>query len=341
MNRRQFAVACGGLVVAGCGRRDSRVILYSAQDREFAEAILADFERESGLRVDVKYDTEAQKTVGLARELEAEADRPRADVFWNNEPIITIRLDRQGGLESYASPNAAGFPDWTRPGDRTWQAFADRARVLIVNTTVVPGVSDRPTSVLDLADPKWKGKVAMAKPQFGTTATQAACLFAALGPAAARDYYTRLRENDVRIVAGNKQVATGVGEGRFAFGVTDTDDALEELTAGKPVAVVFPDKDGHKDHPKLGVLYLPNTLALVKGGPNPAGGKKLIDHLLRPETEKRLAEGGGFQIPLNPAVTAKLPPTILRPDKVARMAVDFAAAADRWDEVQEFLRNLF
>jgi iron(III) transport system substrate-binding protein len=341
MNRRQFGVACGGLVVAGCGRRDARVVLYCAQDREFAEAILADFERNVGVRVDAKYDTEAQKTVGLARELEAEAERPRADVFWNNEPINTIRLQRLGVLEPYDSPSAAGFPDWTRPANSSWQAFAARGRVLIVNTQIIPNDAERPKSLFDLADPKWKGKIAMAKPQFGTTATQAACLFDALGPDAAKDYYRRLKSNDVQIVAGNKQVATGVSEGRFAFGVTDTDDTLEEMNARKPVAIVFPDKDGKQDYPKLGVLYLPNTLALVKGGPNPAGGKKLIDYLLRPETEKRLAEGGGYQIPLNPAVTTNLPAAVLTPDKVKRMDVNFEKAADAWEDVQAFLRDLF
>jgi iron(III) transport system substrate-binding protein len=341
MNRRQFGIACSGLALAGCGRRDARVVLYSAQDREFAEALLSDFERDAGLRVDVKYDTEAQKTVGLARELEAETDRPRADVFWNNEPINTIRLQRVGVLEPYASPTAADFPDWARPADKTWQAFAARGRVLIVNTQIFPREADRPKSLFDLTDPKWKGKVAMAKPQFGTTATQAACLFDVLGTDGAKDYYRGLKSNDVQLVAGNKQVATGVSEGRFAFGVTDTDDTLEELNAGKPVALVFPDKDGNKDHPKLGVLYLPNTLALVKGGPNPAGGKKLIDYLLRPETEKRLAAGGGYQIPLNPAVVANLPEVVLRPDKVKRMNVNFEKAADAWEDVQAFLRDLF
>jgi iron(III) transport system substrate-binding protein len=341
MNRRQFAVACGGLALTGCGRRDARVVLYCAQDREFAEAILADFERNAGLRVDAKYDTEAQKTVGLARELEAETDRPRADVFWNNEPINTIRLQRLGVLEPYASPNAASFPDWTRPAEKSWQAFAERARVLIVNTQILPNEADRPQSLFGLTDQKWKGEIAMAKPQFGTTATQTVCLFDVLGPEGAKDYYRRLKSNDVQIVAGNKQVATGVSDGRFAFGVTDTDDALEEMNAGKPVAIVFPDKDGNKDHLKLGVLYLPNTLALVKGGPNLAGGKKLIDYLLRPETEKQLAEGGGYQIPLNPAVTANLPAVVLRPEKVKRMAVDFERAADAWEDVQAFLRDLF
>ena len=62
------------------------------------------------------------------------------------------------------------------------------------------------------------------------------------------------------------------------------------------------------------MLYIPNTVALVKGGPNPAGGRKLIDYLLRPETEAKLAEGGGFQIPLNPPVKANLPPAIVTPE---------------------------
>ena len=91
----------------------------------------------------------------------------------------------------------------------------------------------------------------------------------------------------------------------------------------------------------MGVLFLPNTVALVKGGPNPAGGKRLIDFLLRPETEKRLAEGGGFQIPLNPAVTANLPPVVRRPDTVKRMDVKFERAADGWESVQSMLRELF
>src|SRR5579864_1188206 len=104
MNRRQFVAACSGLIVTGCGKRESRVVLYCAQDREFAEQILADFEKETGLSISAKYDTEAQKTVGLARELEAEVGRPRADVFWNNEPLNTIRLQRLGVLEPYFSP---------------------------------------------------------------------------------------------------------------------------------------------------------------------------------------------------------------------------------------------
>src|SRR5262245_2857269 len=164
------------VLAAGCGSPGQRVVLYCAQDREFAEGILTDFTRRSNLPVAAKFDTEATKSVSLATELALEAQRPRCDVHWNNEIIGTIRLQRQGVYEPYASPSAEPYPAWARASDRTWTAFAGRARVVLANTTLVPEAA-RPKSVLDLTTPFWKDKVAIAKPLFGTTATQAACLF--------------------------------------------------------------------------------------------------------------------------------------------------------------------
>jgi iron(III) transport system substrate-binding protein len=132
-----------------------------------------------------------------------------------------------------------------------------------------------------------------------------------------------------------------VSEGRFAVGLTDSDDALIERNAGKPVAVVFPDRDGHPAHPNLGVLYVPNTVAVVRVCPNPVGARRLIDFLLSPGTEARLAEGGGFQIPLNPRVAATLPTALPTPSQVKPMTVAFERAADRWDDAQTFLRDEF
>lgn len=330
-----LSTGCGG-----CQRADQKVVVYCAQDQEFAEGVFADFTMVSKLSVSPKFDTEANKSVSLTAELEAEAGRPRCDMHWNNEILGTIRTARKGLYEPYPSPNADPFPAWTKAKDGTWQAFAGRARVLIVNTNLVPE-ADRPKSLLDLTDPKWKGRVGMAKPQFGTTATQAACLFEVLGSNAAKAFYRGLKANDVQVVAGNKQAATGVSEGKFAVGLTDTDDALIELNAGKPVAIIFPDKDGHASHSRMGVLYIPNTVAVVKGCPNPAGAKKMVDYLLRPETEAKLAEGGGFQIPLNPEVKADLPKALLTPTQAKAMVVDFDKAADLWDEAQTFLRDEF
>ena len=167
-------------------------MLYCAQDREFAIGVLETFRERTGIEVVPKFDTEKNKSVGLYTELVAEKDRPRCDVFWNNEIVSTIRLQRQGLLQGYESPSGADYPAWARADDHTWHAFASRARVLIVNTD---HVKDPPKSLLDLAEPRWKGVAVMARPQFGTTATQMACLFDVLGKEKAEEYLTILKAN--------------------------------------------------------------------------------------------------------------------------------------------------
>src|SRR5690606_12090173 len=81
---------------------------------------------------------------------------------------------------------------------------------------------------------------------------------------------------------------------------TDTDDANGAVEDGFPVAWRLPDQESGG----LGTLLIPNTVALVKGGPHPESGRRLIDFLLRPETESALAASRSIQIPLQPGATA-------------------------------------
>src|SRR5258708_5958604 len=95
------------LIISGCGSSEassSRVVVYCAHDREFAEEILDEFTRTTGLKVLARYDTEANKAVGLYEDLVRESARPRCDVHWNNEILATIRLQEQGILQPYQSP---------------------------------------------------------------------------------------------------------------------------------------------------------------------------------------------------------------------------------------------
>jgi iron(III) transport system substrate-binding protein len=342
MSGRIALVICSLSVLtamAGCGHRKDRAVLYCAQDEEFAGRILDDFQERYGIEVHTKYDTEADKSVSLYVELMQEKDRPRCDVHWNNEILSTIRLQRAGLLEPYHSVVMDAYPATVRAKDQSWHAFAARARILIVNKNLIKE-EERPTSILDMTQPRWKGRIAMAKPQFGTSATQAACLFEVLGPDKAQAYYKDLIANGVQIVPGNKQVAEKVSAGEAAFGITDTDDAIGEVESGKPVVIVFPDSQRGRDE-RLGTLFIPNTLALIKGCPHPEAGKRLIDFLLSPEIEGQLAETASHQIPLNPQVKANLPADIKRPESLKVMDVDFEKAADLWEETQKFLRNEF
>jgi iron(III) transport system substrate-binding protein len=136
-------------------------------------------------------------------------------------------------------------------------------------------------------------------------------------------------------MAGNKQVAQAVGTGQLAFGLTDTDDALIELAQGRPVAIIYPDqREG-----ELGTLFIPNTLALIKGSPNPEAAQKLVDYLLSAPVERKLAEGPSAQIPLRPGVPAS--DRVKTPGEVRAMEVDWPAAAEKWDAAAEFLAAEF
>lgn len=339
---RLFGLAALGL--SGCRSHTARVVLYCAQDRDFARAALEAFQTQTGLEVVPKFDTEANKSVGLYREIVAEKGRPRCDLFWNNEIVSTIRLHSQGLLQPHVSPAAESYPDWARADDHTWYAFAARARVLLVNTRLL-AADDRPRSLLDLTAPRYRGRVVMARPQFGTTATQTACLFEVLGRDRAVAWLEGLRANDVQLAPGNKQAAEWVGRGQTPLGrpvvvaMTDTDDALIEVKAGRPVAIVFPDRDGGPE--RMGTLFIPNTLCIPADCPNPAGARRLLDYLLGPDVEAMLAEGPGAQIPLNPAVEAHLPAVILTPDQLTVMRVDWAKAAAVWDEAQRQATRIF
>ncbi len=334
----RFCVCCVfasiSWIQVGCiSKSPEEVVVYAALDKEFSDPILKDYADESDVSVLPKYDIESNKTVGLVSDIIQRRDQQRCDLFWNNEILHTLRLQKLGMLVAYESPLAKNYPAEFIGSDKTWHGFAARARVLIVNTDLLPEKSNWPKSVNDLADPQWKNRCGMARPLFGTTASHAAVLFSRLGEDKATDFFKQVAENAV-IEGGNKTVAMNVAQGRYAWGITDTDDAIIEKDAGKPVAIVFPDQgDGQP-----GCLQIPNTLAIIKGGPNTENAKKLVDYLLKAEIEKRLAAGASAQIPLNKNVSER---SRAVSGDVRWMKVDFEAAADRWDASRKTLEQLF
>ena len=313
------------------GRR--QVVVYTALDEDFSRPVFEEFTRQTGVEVLGKFDTESTKTVGLTQAIFAEATRPRCDLFWNNEIVNTLRLERAGLLVDYPTAVAANFPKQFRSPDGAWHGFAARARVLLVNTDLVPD-DERPDSILDLTNIRWQGRVGIAKPLAGTTASHAACLFAAWGEQRAKDYFRSVKAN-ARVMAGNKQVARAVARGELAIGLTDTDDAMIELESLWPVAIVYPDQGPQQ----LGTLFIPNTLAIIRQGPHPQEAKQLVDFLLSPQVEEMLAKGPSAQIPLN--LQVPIMPRVESPRTVRAMEVDFAAAAEVWDTAAMFLRDLF
>src|SRR4051794_25189876 len=105
-----FVLAATAL--SGCHRSEAEqpeVVVYTALDREFSAPIFAEFTKMTGIAVRAKYDTESTKTVGLTEAIISERARPRCDLFWNNEILNTVRLERAGLLRPYHSPAAASY----------------------------------------------------------------------------------------------------------------------------------------------------------------------------------------------------------------------------------------
>ena len=312
----------------------AEVVVYTALDQIYSEPLLERFERETGIRVLPVYDTEANKTVGLVNRLIAEKARPRCDVFWNNEIARTLVLKQKGVLSAYSSSEAADIPTHYKDPEHFWTGFAARARILIVNTDLVPE-NERPSGMRDLCDPKWKGKTVIATPLFGTTSTHTAALFAKLGPEKAKKYFHDLKGNDVIIAAGNAMVRDMVARGEAHFGWTDTDDANGAIEDGKPVKIIVPDqKEG-----EIGVPVIPNTVSLIEEAPHPEEGKKLIDFLLSHDTEEYLAQCRSAQIPVREGVS--IPPNVLKIEKLRVMDVGYSEIAQALPESTRFIHDEF
>lgn len=308
------------------------VVVYTSLDQVFSEPILKEFELRTGIKVKPVYDVEASKTTGLVNRLIAEKSNPQADVFWNSEVGRTLVLKDKDILAPYNSPSASDIPSQFKDANGFWTGFAARARVLIYNTNMLKP-AEVPKSIFDLTKPQWKSNVALAYPLFGTTATHVAAMYAVLGKEKTEQYFKDLKANGVVIVDGNSVSRDVVVQGEVAVGFTDTDDVNVAIQAGKPVKMIFPDKDG------IGTLLIPNTVALINNAPHPGEGKKLIDFLLSKEIEGKLAFSESMQIPVRQDVDR--PPHVPEYNSIKAMQVDYQAIAENLERSAGFTHSLF
>jgi iron(III) transport system substrate-binding protein len=212
------------------------------------------------------YDSEAVKTVGLANRLLAERSRPRCDVFWSNEELRTRQL---GARNVFRETNG-------------WVAVGYRSRRLMVNTNSLP-VARAPRSLMELTNAAWRGKVALAYPLFGATATHFLALRQLWGQPRWEAWCLALQHNAPLVVDGNSVVAKLVGRGEVWLGLTDSDDIAAVQREGAPVAALPLSEE---------LLLIPNTLAVVRQAPHPAAAQQLWEYLQgRAVVEKLVAAG--------------------------------------------------
>ena len=305
------------------------VVVYVSEDQVFSEPILMDFEHDSGIRVKAVYDTEETKSAGVTNRLIAEKGSPQADVYWANEPIRAEVLRQKGVSAAYRSPSAEGIAEQFRDPQGHWTGFSARARMLIV----AKGAAGNPTSMQAYTDARFRGKAVIANPLFGTTTAHIAALFTVWGDERGKAFLDAMHRNEVRVASSNGESADQVAAGAFQFALVDSDDVSSREKQGRQVEGVYPDQ-GEQD---VGCFIVPNAVLLVKDGPHPEAGRKLIDYLLSPQTEKKLAYSDAAQIPLHPGVDT--PRAVRRLETLKVMHGDYATVAAKMEAIQPLLKD--
>ena len=316
------------------GKEGGEVVVYTSVDQMFSEPVLQQFEEETGITVHDVYDVEATKTTGLVNRLIAEKDHPQADVFWNGEFAQTVVLKNEGLLTPYLSPEASDIPDYYIDPDQTWMGFGGRARILIINQELLEP-EDYPQSIFELTTSHVPAdKIGIAYPLFGTTATHAASIYAALSPEGGYRFFQELQETGLRVVDGNSVVKDMVASGELVMGLTDTDDAFLAIDKGDPVEIVFLDQE----EDGFGTLVIPNSVAKIKNGPNPQEAQQLIDYLVSRETEKELLDIGWIDLTVRPLEEGE---GRLGDMEIREMEVGFDEIFNHLERAKEELTEIF
>lgn len=309
------------------------LVVYCSHDSTYSEAILRDFERESGIRLIVRFDTEATKSIGLINLLIAERDNPQCDVFWNNEVLGTIKLQKLGMLQPYKGKGYERIPAQHKADDGSWAGFAARLRVFIVNTENMVATRQEIYRRLNANGENALARVAMAKPMFGTTLTQYTASWGDFGGEAVKRRHRRQHDRGLLEVNGNSVVKDLVASGRCDFGWTDTDDFFLAVDEDKPVDMV----------PVLlrceRAICIPNSVSIIRGTRRLGAAQRLVNFLLSREVETRLACSPSRQIPLGPVDFAGLPEEVQDLKRWSERSVDLKPLVDAHTDCLTWLQS--
>lgn len=279
MNRRHLLALSAAALAAGprhAAAQSGSVVAYTA----FAESVTAmtpAFKARTGMDVQLV----AAGSGELVRRLVAERARPLADA------IISV-----GGEAIDANP--AVFARYTPKDDAAilpllkvspnWIPFSvTLATVLAVNTKLVPE-AEIPTTWRELAEPKWKGRIAFAgADRSGSALIQMLQVLHNFGEEEGWKLFERMVENFV-ITGSSGAVSRGAAQGEYAIGITLEDNAQRFIDGGAPLRIVYP---------REGISVAADAMAVVAGGPNPEGARALIDFIVSPEGQQIIVQKFG------------------------------------------------
>jgi iron(III) transport system substrate-binding protein len=269
------------------------LIVYTSRAESLFKPVLEAFNQ---LYPDVKVTVLTGSNGELAAKLLEERANPQADILINSDILTMESLAEQGIFMSNDSSEVAAVSEAYRAADGSWVALTLRPRVIMYNTDLV-SPEDLPASMMDLTDPKWKGKIGSADSRNGAMMAQLVAMRHLQGEEAVVDFIKGLMANDTQWFGGHTDVRKAVGVGELSLGLVNHYYYHLSKAEGAPVGIIYPDQD----EDGIGLVVNSTSAGLVQGGKHPELARLFIDFMLSPEGQKVYADQN-FEYPIMPDV---------------------------------------
>ncbi|HEY1832035.1 MAG TPA: extracellular solute-binding protein [Acidimicrobiales bacterium] len=190
--------------------------LYSGQHVQTTQMLVSAFEKKTGITVNVRYDDEDV----MADQLITEGTHSPADVFFTENSPPLQYLASKHLLDPIPASTLAHTPSKYNSPQGLWEGVSARVSVMVYNTSLLKA-SQLPTSAMQLADPQWKGKIAIAggETDFQPIVTSVARTY---GTAAALKWLDALKTNaGSHQYPDNETIADEVNRGQVALGIVN------------------------------------------------------------------------------------------------------------------------
>ena len=243
-----------------------------------------------------------------------------------SDPGYYITLKEKNLLLKFDAPNRKFVGDKYKDKEGYWTGVRLSYMLMAYNTTKVKP-EEAPKSFKDLADPKWKNKLAMANPLLsGSILTVAADLSQRYG----WEYFTALKANGLKIEGGNTAVQNKLITGEYHVGIIGEENILKMAAKGEPLKVAYATD---------GAVILPSPIAIFAGTQNPEAAKAVTDWWLSKEGQQAIVTKGWMH-----SVRDDVAPPKGAPDKAAitknSPMLDWAKFAKEAEKIKETFRKL-
>jgi len=325
MKAKALAAVTGLLMMAGSAHA---LTVYSSVDEENASRILNAFSQATGVDVQMVF---LSSGPALSR-IEAESNRPQADVWFGAPSENHILAAERGLVEPYVSANAGDLSDQFKDADGSWHAIYTNPLAVGVRTDLLESRgAPVPASWEDLKNEAYRGLIQMPSPQSSGTAYAVILTLNELwGEDAAFEYMKELNPNIQTYTQSGTAPSGALGVGETPIALQFSPGFLKLVDEGFPVEVVFPSE---------GVGYEVAAMSILKGAANVDDAKKLVDWMTSAEGQTQLSEAKTYFLPIRSDVSAGEGIPLL--DDIKLISYDPAFASDnrqrlvdRWvDEV--------